>query len=166
MDGTTLRNNMIGRIAFGGRIMNDLNLDPRLPHSQLSSAILGSCFEVMNELGIGFLESVYKNALFFALKEKGLLVEAEKSFEVYFKRQKVGLYKADIVVENLIVIELKCCKNLLPEHQAQVINYLVVSNLPVGLLVNFNNKQLDYKRLHHPMYHPAAKGDLAYPVIS
>ena len=157
---------MIGRIAFGGRIMNDLNLDPRLPHSQLSSKILGSCFEVINELGIGFLESVYKNALFFALKERGLFVETEKSFEVYFKRQKVGFYKADIVVENLIVVELKCCRSLLPEHQAQIINYLTASNLPVGLLVNFNNKQLEYKRLHHPTHHPAAEGDPAYHVIS
>ena len=112
----------------------------------------------MNELGIGFLESVYKNALFFALREKGLFVETEKSFEVYFKRQKVGFYKADIVVENLVVVELKCCKSLLPEHQAQVIHYLAASNLPVGLLVNFNNKQLDYKRLHHPIHHPAAEG--------
>ena len=146
--------------------MNDLNSDPRLPHSQLSSAILRSCFEVMNELGIGFLESVYKNALFFSLREKELFVETEKSFEVYFKRQKVGLYKADIVVENLVVVELKCCKSLLPEHQAQVINYLAASNLPVGLLVNFNNKQLDYKRLHHPVHHPAAEGDPVYHVIS
>ena len=113
--------------------MNDVNLEPRLPHFQLSSVILGSCFEVMNELGIGFLESVYKNALFFALREKGLFVETEKTFEIYFKKQKVGLYKADIVVANLIVVELKCCKILLPEHQAQVINYLVASNLSVGL---------------------------------
>jgi GxxExxY protein len=157
---------MIGRIAFGGRIMNDLNLHPGLPYSQLSSAILGSCFEVINELGIGFLESVYKNALFIALREKGLFVETEKSFEVYYKSKKVGLYKADIVVENLIVVELKCCKSLLPEHQAQLINYLVASNLPVGLLVNFNNKQLDYKRLHHPKHHPAAEGDPAYHVFS
>ncbi len=93
-------------------------------------------------------------------------VETEKSFEVYFKRQKVGLYKADIVVENLVIVELTCCKNLLPEHQAQVINYLAVSGFPVGLLVNFNNKQLDYKRLHHPIHHPAAEGDPAYLVIS
>lgn len=157
---------MIGRIAFGDKIMNNPNLDPKLPYSQLSSSILGSCFEVMNSLGIGFLETVYKNALFFALREKGLLVEIEKPFEVYFKGQKVGLYKADIVVENLIVIELKCCKSLLPEHQAQVINYLVASNLPVGLLVNFYNKQVDYKRLHHPILHPAAESDLAYLVIS
>lgn len=146
--------------------MNDLNSGLQLPHSQFSSTILGSCFEVMNELGVGFLESVYKNALFFALREKGLLVETEKSFEVYFKSQKVGLYKADIVVEGLVVVELKCCKSLLPEHQAQVINYLVASNLPVGLLVNFNNKQLDYKRLYNPIHHPAAEGDPAHHVIS
>jgi len=146
--------------------MNNLNLDPKLPHFQLSSEILGSCFEVMNELGIGFLESVYKNALFFSLREKGLSVEVEKCFKVYFKGQKVGFYKADIIVENLIVVELKCCKCLLSEHQAQVINYLVASNLPVGLLVNFNHKKLEYKRLHHPIHYPAAEGDPAYPVIS
>ena len=95
-----------------------------------------------------------------------MFFETEKSFEVYFKKQKVGLYKADIVVENLVVVELKCCKSLLPEHQAQVINYLAASSLPVGLLVNFNNKQLDYKRLHHPKPHPAAEGDPAYLVIN
>ena len=85
--------------------MNDLNLDSKLPHFQLTSAILGSCFDVMNMLGIGFLESVYKNALFFALREKNLFVETEKSFEVYFKKQRVGFYKADIAVENLIIVE-------------------------------------------------------------
>lgn len=68
--------------------MNTVDLDPRLPYSKLTSAVLGSCFEVMNELGIGFLESVYKNALFFALREKGLIVETEKAFEVYFKGKK------------------------------------------------------------------------------
>ncbi len=86
------------------------------------------------------------------MKEKGLFVETEKSYEVHYKMRKVGLFRADLVVENLIVIELKCCKNLLPEHQAQLINYLVASNLPVGLLVNFNDKQLTYKRLCHPRY--------------
>ena len=157
---------MMGRIAFGGMIMNDLNQNHKLPFYNLTSTILGCCFEVMNELGIGFLESIYKSALILALKEKRLHVESEKHFEVYFRRQKIGLYKADIVVENLIVVELKCCKNLLPEHQAQVINYLAASNLPVGLLVNFNNKQVELKRVHHPMHHLAAEGDPAYLVNS
>jgi len=99
--------------------MNDLSINSELSYRELSSTILGSCFDVINELGIGFLESVYRNALYFVLKEKGLFIEIEKSFEVYFKKQKVRFYKADIVVENLIVVELKCCKILLPGHQAQ-----------------------------------------------
>jgi GxxExxY protein len=144
--------------------MNHLNINQKLPHAKLSSLILGCCFEVMNELGVGFLESVYKNALFFALKEKRLLVEVEKSFEVYFKGKRVGVYRADIVVESSVIVELKCCKMLLPEHQAQVINYLSITNLPVGLLINFNDRQLDYKRVHHPMHYPAAEGDPVYPV--
>jgi GxxExxY protein len=119
----------------------------------------------MNELGVGFLESVYKNVLV-ALREKGLHTDTEKPFEVYFRRQKIGFYKADIVIEKLVIVELKCCKSLLPEHQAQVINYLAASGLPVGLLVNFNKRQLEYKRLFHPEHHPAAAGDPAHPAIS
>ena len=61
---------------------------------------------------------------------------------------------------------LKCCKSLLPEHQAQVINYLKAANIPVGLLVNFGHRNLEYKRLHHPLIHPADEGDLLDPVSS
>ena len=63
-----------------------------------------------------------------------------------------------LIVENLIIVELKCCKVLLPEHQAQLINYLKASALPVGLLVNFGNQKLDYKRLHHPDKFIATEG--------
>lgn len=133
-----------------------------LPHIELTSSILKSCFDVMNELGPGFLESVYKNALFVSLKEKRLTIEIEKPFEIYFKSQKIGFYKADMGVENLIIVELKCCQNLLPEHQAQVINYLAASNLPIGLLVNFHSKRIQYKRMHHPSF--KAKNDVADPL--
>ena len=145
--------------------MTCIKLDAHLPHHELTSTILECCFDVVNELGIGFLESVYKNALFIALKEKKLTVSTEQPFEIYYKKQKIGIYKADIVVNNLVIVELKCCKCLLAEHQAQVINYLVSSGIPVGLLVNFNKKQLEYKRLHHPLHHPAAGGDPAHPVF-
>lgn len=107
----------------------------------------------MNELGTGFLESVYKNALLIALKQRRIPVEIEQLFEVYFRSQKVGLYKADLVVGRSVIIELKCCKCLLVEHQAQVINYLKATHIPLGLLVNFGNKKLEYKRLHHPFSH-------------
>ncbi|MBA2367694.1 MAG: GxxExxY protein [Candidatus Protochlamydia sp.] len=91
---------------------------------QLTEIVLGSCFDVMNELGSGFLESVYKNALYIALKEKGLKVEVEKRFEVFFRSRKVGLYIVDLIVEESVIIELKCCESILGDHQAQVINYL------------------------------------------
>ena len=119
-----------------------------LPHADISEIIIGCCFEVMKELGSCFLENVYKNALFIAMKESELTVLVEQSFEVVFRNRKIGKYIADLIVENLIVIELKCCKTLLPEHQAQVINYLKASGLPVGFLVNFGNQKLEYKRLY------------------
>jgi GxxExxY protein len=121
-----------------------------LPHSDISEKIIGCCFEVMKELGSGFLENVYKNALFLAMKQKGLSVSVEQAFEVSFRGHKIGKYIADLTVENLIIVELKCCKVLLPEHQAQLINYLKASEKPVGLLVNFGSPKLEYKRLHHP----------------
>ena len=123
-----------------------------LLNSELTENILGICFDVMNELGAGFLESVYKNALFIALKEKGYKIEVEKRFEVKFRDQKVGLYIADIVVQGCVIIELKCCDSLIGEHQAQLINYLRASGVLVGLLVNFGRRKLEYKRLHHPNY--------------
>ena len=137
--------------------MQDKN---RLLFQELTETILGCCFDVMNELGVGFLESVYKNAIFIALREKGLRVDVEKRFEVIFRGRKIGLYIADLIVEGNVIIELKCCESLLGEHQAQLINYLKVSNIPVGLLVNFGKRKVEYKRLHHPD-HPAAC-DLAY----
>lgn len=122
-------------------------------YSELSEIILGSCFDIMNELGCGFLESVYKNALFIAIKEKGLKIEVEKRFEVMFRGKKIGLYVADLIVEDVLIIELKCCESLLGEHQAQTINYLKASGVLVGLLINFGNRKLEYKRLYHPTYY-------------
>ena len=119
-------------------------------HSDISEDIIGCCFEVMKELGPGFLENVYKNALFIAMKQKGLNVLTEQVFEIVFRKLKIGKYIADLIVEDLIIVELKCCKTLLAEHQAQLINYLKASDKPVGLLVNFGHARLEYKRLHHP----------------
>ena len=119
-----------------------------LMHFELTGQVLNCCFEVMKELGPGFLEVVYKNALFIALRQKGLNVETEKPFKVEFRGKIVARYSADLIVEKLVIVELKCSEHLAPEHQAQLINYLSVSRLPVGLLVNFKRRKLDYKRLH------------------
>jgi GxxExxY protein len=128
----------------------------KMDYSDVTETILGSCFEVMNELGAGFLELVYKKALVIALTEKKLNVESEKRFEVIFRGQKIGLYIADLIVEGTVIIELKCCDQLLPEHQAQLINYLKVSGVCVGLLVNFGKRKLEFKRLRHPSHHISA----------
>jgi GxxExxY protein len=117
---------------------------------KLTETILGCCFDVMNELGIGFLEAVYKNALYLCLMEKGLSVVTEKRFDVVFKGRKIGYYIADLIVNNEVIVELKCCDLLQGDHQAQLINYLKVSGVLKGLLVNFKYRIVDYKRLHHP----------------
>ncbi len=126
--------------------MNDK--EEELPHFALTGEILGCCFEVMKELGPGFQENVYKNALLIAMREQGLQVETEQSFKVVLRGRVIDRYRADLIVERTVVVELKCCESLVSEHQAQLFNYLRVSNLHVGLLVNFRRRKLEYKRLH------------------
>lgn len=135
----------------------------KLPHFDLTATILKCCFIVIEELGCGFLESVYKNALALTLQQEKLNISKETAFQVFFREHKIGHYIADLIVENTVIVELKFCKALLPEHQAQTINYLKVSNIPIGLLVNFGQKKLEYKRLHHPSSYPA---DPAHPVFN
>lgn len=101
--------------------------EKELPYSELTGSILGCCFEVMKELGPGFLERVYKNALLMAMRQKGLQVEVECSYNVIFRGKIIGRYVADLVVNDTVIVELKCCENLIGEHQAQLFNYLKVS---------------------------------------
>lgn len=123
--------------------------EKKLLHSELTGAILSCCFEVMRELGPGFFEKVYKHALLIAMRQKGLQVSPEQSFEVMFRGKMVGRYSADLVVGQTVIVELKCCESLIGEHQAQLFNYLKVSQLPIGLLVNFRHRKLEWKRLQN-----------------
>lgn len=119
-----------------------------LPYQDITHKIIGCCFEVINELGAGFIESVYENALLIELQEKGLHAEAQVPLNVFFRKQNVGHFISDIIVEGVVLLELKAVKKLLPEHQAQVINYLKATGLEVGLLINFGSAKLEYKRLY------------------
>jgi GxxExxY protein len=119
-----------------------------LIYEELTNTFLSACFEVINELGAGFLESVYQKALLIALHQKGLKANAEIPIDVLFRGQNVGQFYADIFVEDKVIIELKAITALAPEHKAQVINYLKASGIEVGLLVNFGNAKLEYYRLH------------------
>ncbi|HPG41768.1 MAG TPA: GxxExxY protein [bacterium] len=116
-------------------------------YEEITGSILDSAFMVANELGAGFLESVYEKAMVVALKEKHLNVEIQKPISVIFHNQNVGDFYADILVEDKVIIELKAVKAILPEHQAQVINYLKATGYEVGLLINFGTPKIEYKRL-------------------
>ena len=113
---------------------------------ELTGKILAACFEVSNELGCGFLESVYQNALIIALQEKGLTVEPEHELTVIFRGQAIGQFYADLLVENNVIIELKAVSALNENHKAQIINYLKATGIDVGLLVNFGAPKLEYRR--------------------
>lgn len=114
--------------------------------SELTEAILAACFEVSNELGAGFVESVYEKALMIALKDKELEAENQHQLTVSFRNENVGCFYANIIVNKTVILELKAVKSLLPEHQAQLLNYLKASGLPVGLLINFGMPRLEYRR--------------------
>lgn len=117
-------------------------------HEAITEKILEACFEVIKELGAGFLESVYEKALLIALNDKGLKAEVQVPLKVKFRWKSVGDFYADILVEDVVILELKAVTKVLPEHQAQLINYLKATGLEVGLLINFGNPKLEYKRLH------------------
>ncbi len=120
--------------------------DGNFSYGALTRTIIGCSFDVINELGAGFLESVYEKALVIAFIDAGLSVESQKSIHVHFRSTIVGEFYADLLVEEKVLIELKTAKAILPEHQAQIINYLNATGITVGLLINFGNPKLEYKR--------------------
>ena len=115
--------------------MNDTQL--QLKHFALTDKIIGVFYGVYNELGYGFLESVYENALVIDLQRIGLNVERQVQLPVWFRGEKVGDFKADILVEKTILLELKCARVFEPAHEAQLLHYLKATEIEIGLLLNF-----------------------------
>lgn len=114
-------------------------------HSEITSNILKAFFNVYNKLGFGFLEKVYENAMLIELKKLGLNVEKQRPIKVYYDNELVGEYFADIIVNDLVIIELKAAETLIEAHEAQLINYLRATEIEVGLLLNFG-KEPQHKR--------------------
>lgn len=123
-----------------------MNTDERgLKHRELTEKIIGAFYEVYNELGQGFLESVYENALLIALRDGGLRAEQQVPVQVYFRSELVGDFRADVIVEGGVLLELKAVRALDPAHEAQLLNYLRATPIEVGLSMNFGPKP-DFKR--------------------
>ncbi|WP_420628403.1 GxxExxY protein [Candidatus Leptofilum sp.] len=119
----------------------------KLLYESLSHEVIGAAMEVHRTLGYGFLEAVYENALAHELALRSVQLERQKQLPVQYKGLNVGHYVADIVVEDVIILELKSLsKGLAREHHAQIINYLVATGIQVGLLLNFGQPSLEYKR--------------------
>ncbi|MCL1856795.1 MAG: GxxExxY protein [Kiritimatiellaeota bacterium] len=114
-------------------------------HSELTEKIIEAFYCVYNELGFGFLENVYHNALCFELSNRRFKVEPEKTIDVYYKTHRVGIYKADLIVNDVIIVEIKAVECLMQAHELQLINYLKATDKEVGLLLNFG-KQPEIRR--------------------
>ena len=114
-------------------------------HSEITSTILKAFFNVYNELGYDFLEKVYENAMLIELRNLGMKAEKQRPIKVYYGNDLVGDYFADIVVNDLVIVELKATKKLVEAHEVQLLNYLKATEIEVGLLLNFG-KEPEHKR--------------------
>ena len=126
--------------------------------NELFGKVLDACYEVSHELGGGFSESVYENALTLALKQKGLRVENQTPLKIRFRGVIVGELHADLLVEDRVLIELKSVAYLADEHFAHITNYLKATETEIGLLVNFGISRLEYRKFEN---HCCEKNSLA-----
>jgi GxxExxY protein len=114
-------------------------------HSQITDLILKSFYKVYNTPGYRFLEKVYENAMKIELTKMGVSIEQQKKIKVYYESTKVGDYFADLIINELVIVELKAAESLCEAHEAQFLNYLRATDTEVGLLLNFGKKS-EFKR--------------------
>ena len=117
-----------------------------MEHEELTHKIIGCAYTVFNQLGFGFLESVYRKAMVIDLSRTGLKVEEEKTLQVYYDDIVVGNFSADLFVEDTVVVELKSVQNTVEGHEVQLVNYLNGLKKEIGLLINFGPSGVQVKR--------------------
>jgi GxxExxY protein len=127
-------------------------------HKDLTEKIIQAFYTVYNTLGYGFLEKVYENALAIELCGLGLKVVQQAAIVIYYRDLAVGNYDADLLVEDLVIVELKAARTLAPEHEAQLLNYLKATPYEVGLLLNFYPEP----QIKRKTYDNERKGDLSW----
>lgn len=117
-----------------------------LPHAELTEQVIGAAYEVFNELGFGFLEAVYEKSLLIALQERGIESQSQAPIAVHFRKHVVGEYVADLLIGQSVLIELKSVRSIVEAHEVQLVNYLVATGIPVGLLLNFGPNGVEVRR--------------------
>ena len=116
------------------------------PEYDLAGQVIGLAMKVHRTLGPGFLESVYQKALLYELVKGGLKVEADKAIQVHYEGVIVGDFKADLIVNDELIVELKAVSGIVVEHEVQLVNYLAAAGIDIGLLINFGGRSLEFKR--------------------
>ena len=119
-----------------------------LLHEEITAEIIKTFYKVYNTLGYGFLEKVYENAMVIELRNMNLNVQKQVPIKVFYEKYLVGEYFADLIVEELIIIELKTAERICEEHECQLINYLKATELEIGLLLNFGKKPQFKRKIH------------------
>jgi GxxExxY protein len=117
-----------------------------MEHQELTGKIIGSAMTVHRTLGPGFLESVYQKALLHEVQKAGLRIESEKSIAVIYDGVNVGVFSADLLVDDVVLIEIKAHRAMAPAHEVQLVNYLTATGVEIGLLLNLGAERLGYKR--------------------
>ena len=117
-----------------------------MQHKEITEKIIGCAYRVYNKMGFGFLESVYEKCLLIELRKAGLKAIAQQAITVRYDGEIVGEFVADIVVEDTIILELKSVRRLVKAHEMQLVNYLVATEKPLGLLLNFGEIKVEVKR--------------------
>lgn len=117
-----------------------------MEYQELTEKIIGCAYRVYNQMGFGFLESVYENCLVIELRKIMLNVDQQKPIAVLYEGELVGNFIADLLIEDAVIVELKSVKNLSLAHEVQLVNYLAATGIQVGLLINFGENRVEVKR--------------------
>jgi GxxExxY protein len=123
-------------------------------HSDITEKIIGAYYRVYNNLGFGFLEKVYENAMVIELRREGLFIKVQQAIKVFYEGEEIGFYVADIVVNDSVIIEIKAAESLCEEHEAQLLNYLKATEIEVGILLNFGKKAELKRKVFSSEYKP------------
>ena len=117
-----------------------------MEYKELTEKIIGCAYRVYNRMGFGFLESVYEKCMLIELRKADLDAESQKPITVYYENEIVGEFVADIIVNDTIILELKSVRRIIKAHEVQLVNYLVSTGKPVGLILNFGERKVEVKR--------------------
>ena len=118
-----------------------------MEYKDVTETVIGCAYNVYNKMGFGFLESVYEKCLLIELRKAGLDMESQKPITVYYENEIVGEFVADIIVNDTIILELKSVRRIIKAHEVQLVNYLVATGKPVGLILNFGERKARPPRL-------------------